>query len=193
MAIITDRAPPPGWVGNLGQSFLPVPAPGASAVRGPAQICSSLPNLSPSSQEPAPLHLSISPPVESKQVLVSSHLQQIQAQRALKLSKCRGRNWGRGSPALSSPSGASQLPPLSPPRDLAAVYSTLPPGIAREPQAKRRPHASPYWLGPDSAHCPTPPRPRRRPPHMPSQPGFRSLRPASQGDPGILTGYRSGN
>lgn len=81
-------------------------------------------------------------------------------------------NQGPGSPALSSPPGASQLPPLSPPPDLAAVYSYTATRNSHRTSGQRRlpPNAAPDWLIPDSAHCPAPPLLREGPAPSPREP-----------------------
>lgn len=80
------------------------------------------PTPPPSSQDAASLQFSISPPFKRESVLVSSHLQQIRPEDTE--SEC-AKKGALGLPQLgrSFPPGASQLPPLSPPPDLAAVYS----------------------------------------------------------------------
>lgn len=77
------------------------PASEASAVREHAQVCSSLPHRHPA--PPCRTQVSMSPPVKRKQVLVSSRLQLIQVQTALRLAECKGRSWGLGDPQRRPP------------------------------------------------------------------------------------------
>lgn len=96
---------------------------------------------------------------------MSSYLQQIQGQKALRKESVQREKLGpKNSPALSFPPGASQLPTLSPCPDLAAVYSeTAIRNGKRIPGQRRCPRAAPDWLGPNPAHYTTRPRLRGSP------------------------------
>lgn len=86
---------------------------------------------------------------------------------------CRRETEAQGSPARSSPPGASRPRHYPHPLTWRLFTPTQPPGIATARQAKggSPPHAAPDWLGHDSAHCPTPPPSPRKPPS--SQAGFQ--------------------
>lgn len=126
----------------------------------------------------------MSPPVKREKVLVSSHLQQNRGQKPLREGEHQeGETGAQGLPSFVLPSEASQLPPLSPPPDLAAVYSyAVTRKSRRTPGQRRCPHATPDWLGPSPSHCPTPPPLLGPPPPPPPSPasGFAAARLQSQ-------------
>ena len=135
----------------------------------------------------------MSPPVKREKVLVSSHLQQNRGQKPLREGEHQeGETGAQGLPSFVLPSEASQLPPLSPPPDLAAVYSyAVTRKSRRTPGQRRCPHATPDWLGPSPSHCPTPPPLLGPPPHrlqallqVSLQPDFK----ASRGGPATFIG-----
>lgn len=106
---------------------------------------------------------------------MSSHLQQNRGQKPLREGEHQeGETGAQGLPSSVLPSEASQLPPLSPPPDLAAVYSyAVTRKSRRTPGQRRCPHATPDWLGPSPSHCPTPPPLLGPPPPTASKPCFR--------------------